>query len=46
MIMPEDKPIEVVEEVVVRVPMSGAAMKQRLDEIKKEKELKQQGKNK
>jgi len=42
--MPDKKPTEVVEEVTVTVPMSGAAMKQRLDELKKEKELKNQEK--
>jgi hypothetical protein len=38
--MPEQTPVEVIEEVTVAVPMSGAAMKQRLDDLKKEKELK------
>jgi len=40
--MPEKKPVEIVEEVAIQVPMSGAAMKQRLDDLKKEKELKKQ----
>jgi hypothetical protein len=39
--MPDEKPVEIEEEVVVSVPMSGAAMLQRLNELKKEKELKQ-----
>jgi hypothetical protein len=38
--MPEDKPVEVTEEVVVQVPMSGADMRKRLEDLKKEKELK------
>jgi hypothetical protein len=41
MIMPDEKPVEIKEEVVVNVPMSGAAMLQRLNDLKKEKELKQ-----
>lgn len=40
--MPEKDPVEISEEVVVQVPMSGAAMLQRLNDLKKEKELKNQ----
>ena len=38
--MPENKPVEIVEEVTVTVPTSGAAMKQRLEELKNQKDLK------
>jgi len=41
--MPENKPVEIKEEVTIAVPMSGAAMLQRLSELKKDKELKNQG---
>ena len=37
--MAKKPPVETTEEVIVSVPMSGAAMKQRLDDLKKEKEL-------
>jgi hypothetical protein len=43
--MPNNKkPVEVIEEVTVQVPMTGAAMKERLESLKKDKELKEGGK--
>jgi len=44
--MPENKPKEIKEEVVIHAPMSGANMLQRLNELKKDKELKKTGKRK
>jgi hypothetical protein len=41
--MPDETPVEIVETVTVAVPMSGADMKKRLEDLKKEKELKKQG---
>jgi hypothetical protein len=39
--MPEKLPVDVIiGEVNVQMPMSGAAMQQRLDELKKKKEVK------
>jgi hypothetical protein len=43
--MPET-PVEIVQEVTVQKPMTGADMLKRLEELKKEKELKKPGEKK